>query len=94
MIKKEKSSSIRFGLSLLLLAPGLALVGSAIGLALLSLAVLLFISLSGVLAIAFVAAGFLFIVGGIFLWPVRNVAKGLFWSAVSALAAGVLSKKS
>lgn len=92
MIKKIPNSII-FGLRLILMGPGFALLAVAFSLLFLVLATLLLISLSGVLALAAVLSGALFIAGGTLLWPIRKYARAWIAGTFSALLVTFLNKK-
>lgn len=70
---KKMPDSIVFGLRLILMGPGIALLAVAFALLLLVLATLLLVSLSGILAVAAMLSGALFIVGVPFCGPLRNM---------------------
>lgn len=89
---KRVPESIRFGVRLVLLGPGIAILVVATALLLLVLAVLLLVSLSGVLALAAALAGLLFIIGGTLLWPVRKYARTWIAGALSALMVILVNK--
>ena len=89
---KEMPDSIVFYLRLILMGPGIALLAVAFALLLLVLATLLLVSLSGILAVAAVLAGALFIVGGALLWPIRKYARSWIAGAFSALLVTLVNK--
>ena len=89
---KKVPDAIVFGIRLILMGPGIALLAIAFALLLLVLATLLLISLSGILALAAVLAGALFIVGGTILWPIRKYASAWIVGALSALLLTLVNK--